>query len=341
MHVRKKLWISFAVMAGVAIAMVLFEWNWLRGPVSSYLSARWGHPVVIHGDLRVELSPKPLVSAESVTLGNVPGASEPFMARALRIDVRVDPLSLFGSAVSLPELTLVEPRVLLERDADGNGNWEFTRPARAPDIGSLQIADGVIRYVNAAAATDVSLDVATSPASATDAMPVHFSGKGRLHNQPFSVDGAGATLLALEDGDHPYRLNAQVRAGDSRLQFDGTVVPNQLENVDGVLTLQGRDLSQLYPIVPVPFPWSPPYRLRGQLKHAAKVWTFHAFTGKVGNSDIAGTFALDMSPAKPFVDADLVSTQLDYRDLGGLVGLPPPEPPTSRTAAQKRTAERW
>jgi len=343
MRVPKAYWISFgitfAVAAAIAITIALFEWNWLRGPISSYMSARFGRPFAIDGDVRVELSAKPLLSADSVSLANAPGSAEPVMARAERVMLRVEPMSLLWGPVSLPELTLVEPRILLERGADGHGNWEFAAPAEIPRIGRLNIDDGVVRYVNTGTATDVSLDVASSAASESGETPVHFSGKGRLRNQPFGVEGDAASLLALQQGERPYRVNARMRAGDTTARFEGTVVPNRPDNVDGSLALQGRDMSQLYPIVPVPFPWTPPYRLSGQLKHDRKLWTFREFTGKVGDSDLAGSFALDVSKVKPFADADLVSTRLDYKDLGGLVGLPPASEATSvRTAAQKKEA---
>ena len=80
--------------------------------------------------------------------------------------------------------------------------------------------------------------------------------------------------------------------------------------------LQGRDLSQLYPIIPVPFPWTPPYRLSGRLKHDNALWSFHQFTGKVGDSDLAGRFDVDRSGQRLLVDADLVSQSLNYKDLG-------------------------
>ena len=79
---------------------------------------------------------------------------------------------------------------------------------------------------------------------------------------------------------------------------------------------QRRDaISELHPLLPVPFPWTPSYRLKERLEHIGNVWTFHEFTGKVGESDLAGRFALDLSSPKPFIDADLVSTRLNYKDL--------------------------
>jgi len=339
MRVPPRTWIAVAVLAVVALTVALFEWNWLRAPLSSYMTMRLGRPFAIDGDLNVELSAKPVLFMDAVTIANAPGLTEPAMLRAQQIALRVDPMSLLDGPVAFAELKLVGPRVLLERDSSGRGNWEFDRTTEVPRVDRLIIDDGVVRYVNPDTATEITLNVTSSSASADSETPVHFSGTGRLRRQPFAVEGDAASLILLEQGARPYRVNAQMRAGDTRARFDGTVVPNQVDNVDGSLTVQGRDLSQLYPMVPVPFPWTPPYRLGGKLKHAGKIWTFHDFSGKVGDSDLAGDFTLDVSKAKPFADADLVSTRLDYKDLGGLVGLPPAnEPPGARTAAQNKEA---
>ncbi|OLC66446.1 MAG: hypothetical protein AUH79_06120 [Betaproteobacteria bacterium 13_1_40CM_4_64_4] len=341
MQIPKKAWIFLGVVAVIAIVVALFEWNWLRSPLATYLSGRVGRPVAIEGNLQGEWSWKPLFSADSVTVRNASWSSEPVMAQAQRIDVRVDVASLLSGPVSLPEVTLVAPEVLLERGPDGRANWELpgTGPSNIPVIGRLNIEDGVIRFLHSEVGTDVVVDVESSASSDSGTTPVHFSGSGRLRNNPFTVEGDAASLLALEKGDRPYRVNASAQAGYTRARFDGTVVPNNVDNVEGALTLQGRDLSQLYPIVPVPFPWTPPYRVSGQLKHTGKLWTFNEFTGKVGDSDVAGNFALDRSKARPFVNADLVSTRLNYKDLGGLIGLPPADaPPSARTPEQNKEA---
>jgi AsmA family protein len=337
MQVPKKAWIVLAVAAVVAIAIALFEWNWLRGPIADYASARVGRPVAIAGDLRGEWSLKPLLSADAVTVGNTGWSTEPVMARAQRVDVRVDLLSLLAGPVALPEVTMVQPQVLLERDADGNGNWKLQGPNDVPLIGRLNIEDGIVRFRHPDVGTDVTINVASAAASESGATPVHFSGSGRLRNNPFTIEGDAASLLALENQDKPYSLNLNARAGYTSARFDGTVIPARLDNVDGALTLQGRDLSQLYPLIPVPFPWTPAYRVSGRLTHGGHLWTFHEFTGKVGDSDVAGNFALDRSRQIPRVDADVVSQRLDYKDLGGLIGLPPANaPPSARTAEQNK-----
>ena len=344
MQIPKTVWILAAIAAIVAITLVFFDWNWLRGPLATYLSAKVGRPVRIEGNFHVALSTRPLLTADYVTVGNAPWSSEPTFASAQRVNVRLDLRSLFFGPLVLHEASMVRPRLLLEKSADGQENWEIggAGPPALPLPGRLKIEDGILRYRDPGAGTDVSINIASSASSASGATPVHFSGSGRLHNSAFVTEGNAESLLALEDRHQPYRLDVKARAGDTNAHFDGTVIPARLDSVDGMLMLQGRDLSQLYPIIPVPFPWTPPYRLSGRLKHDTALWSFHQFTGKVGDSDLAGRFDVDRSGQRLLVDADLVSQSLNYKDLGGLIGLPPASQTASaKSAAQKKeTAKR-
>jgi AsmA family protein len=342
MHKSRKTWIFLGLVTAIAAVVALFEWNWLRGPLADYLGARVGRQIGIDGDLHVELSRQPTVTADSITIANAPWSSEAVMARAQRVALRLDLQSLWDGHPAFPEIDLVQPRILLERNGAGNDNWDFgpaTDARNAVRIERLKIEDGVVQFRNAETGTDVTINVTSSNALDNGAAPLQFSGSGKLRNNPFTIEGSAASLLALENQDQPYALDVSAKAGSTSARFDGTIVPARIDNVDGRLELRGRDLSQLYPIIPVPFPWTPPYALSGRLKHVDRVWTFKEFKGKVGDSDLAGSFAVDRSGPRPAVDADLVSTRLDYKDLGGLVGLPPThEPPSARTAEQNREA---
>lgn len=345
MRVPRKAWLLVGLvgLAGIlAGAVALFEWNMLRRPVAEYVGEKLGRPINIDGDLHVAVSRQPLISADSVTIGNVPWSEEPVMARAQRIAIRVDLASLWDGKLAFPEVTLVEPRIVLERDAQGRANWELagaSDPSAVPRIDRLTIEDGVVEFRDPATGSDVTINVATTGAADNATAPVRLSGSGRLRNRPFTIEGSAASLLALGNQDRPYALAVSARAGSTSASFDGTIVPARVDNVDGALTLQGRDLSELYPIIPVPLPWTPQYRLSGRLRHTTALWTFEKFSGTVGKSDIAGDFSFDSSPQPPRIEADVVSRLLDYKDLGGLVGLPPPNaPPIVQSAAQKEEA---
>ncbi|HEY7853455.1 MAG TPA: hypothetical protein VIB82_10815, partial [Caulobacteraceae bacterium] len=55
----------------IAIFLILFQWNWLRGPLARYLSARLDRPVTITGNLEVHpWSLDPRATVTGVTIGN-------------------------------------------------------------------------------------------------------------------------------------------------------------------------------------------------------------------------------------------------------------------------------
>jgi len=341
---RKSLVVVGVIAALVIVIIALFDWNWLRGPVSGYLSGKLGRPVRIEGNLHGEFSFKPLFTADNVVMENALGSDEPLMVQIQRAGIRIDLWSLLRRPVVLPEINLVAPRVLLERDANGRENWVMGDSEKKADtsgfpvIGTLVIDDGVLRYRDLPGKTNVQAKIEASPAS-DGSMPVRFNGTGTLRGNAFAIEGTAATLLALENKDQPYRVDVKARAGDTRAGFNGNFVPSRPDDLDGSMTLAGRDLSQLYPIVPVPLPWTPAYRLSGRLRHEGAVWSFQQFKGKVGASDLGGNFSVDRKNERPLIEAELTSQQLNYKDLGGLVGLPPPgETPAARTAEPTKEA---
>jgi uncharacterized protein involved in outer membrane biogenesis len=120
--------------------------------------------------------------------------------------------------------------------------------------------------------------------------------------------------------DRPYPFEASVRGAGSSLEAKGAVTrPFDLGRFDATLTLEGRDLSDLYLLTGVTLPNTPPYRLAGALKRDEKVWTFNDFDGRVGASDLAGDVRVDAAE-RLRVDARLTSRRLDIDDLAAVLG---------------------
>ncbi len=336
--------IVVASIGVVVMVLAFFPWNSLRGPIAKYFSHQLGRPVTIGGDLNVKLGWTPRIQVDDVTIGNAPWSKDPQMAHVQRMSVRVKPLSLLFGAPVVPAIELVEPQLLLEKNKEGVGNWIFgdgSGGAPAVRFGTVNVDRGVVRYRDPALRADISVKVQSSAVASDGTASLVVTGDGTLRDEPFHIDGKGEGLSALRNVDDPYPVALHARAGATDLRFAGSIVPSEVENVNGELQLRGKDLSQLYPFVPLPIPWSPPYKLAGHLTHAGTHWSYRQFKGTVGDSDLAGEAGIDLSQPRPLVTADVSSRRFDYKDLGGIVGVPPGESTSAtKTPEQQRATAR-
>ncbi|MEO8040662.1 MAG: AsmA family protein [Betaproteobacteria bacterium] len=336
------------VLACVAVvAMLLVDANILRKPIAAYVGHKLDRPFAINGDLRIRLFGHPRIEANDVVLGNFTGGSRPVMGQVARAVVGIRLLPLLRARVVLPFVELSAPDVLLERDADGRANWNFAEtkapsdgPAmHAPVIESLWIKDGKLAFRDPPSDTDVVLQFDSDRPAGDAEGTLRFTGTGSLRSEEFHLSGHAASLLDLTQAGKPYRLEIAASAGATRASFDGTLVPLELESIDGKLELSGKDLSSLYPLIPVVLPWTPAYRVAGHFTRDGAKYSLAALQGKVGSSDVHGKVALDVSSERPMLVADITSTRLDQKDLAGFLGLPPPAKGKPRTPDQAHAAQ--
>jgi len=314
-------WLAAAGVAVVlAVVVLLFPWNALRGPVAKYVSARLDRTVTI-GALDVDLGRRVRVDAQGVTVANVDWAAERPMIDAVRVVVWFTWTGLFIGAPA--KLRFEDARVALERNAAGEDNWHFGhRSGAVPRVGNIEVDRGKLHYLDAKAAADIALALDTVTGETTEGAQLKFTGEGKLHGERIVLEGTSMGLSQLQDMDDPYRFRLHAVNGRTVIDFDGTVVPSNTDNLDGTLAIAGPDMSKLYPVVPTPIPWTPAYRLVGNLSHT-DVWRYSDFKGVVGASDLAGNITVDTRGKRPATTAQLTSRRFDYKDLGGFVGLPP------------------
>ncbi len=328
---RSLKWIAgvfLALIVLIVLAVAFFDWNWLRGPIARKVSSSTGRSVAINGDLNVHLSLRPRIVANDIVLGNAAWSREPSMARIKRLDFRIDILKLLAGSVAFPEMALSEPHIVFEVSQDGTPNWVFNeqdkdKPVEFPTIGALSIDHGSATYRDPKINTDLALDINTLEAGKDNLeSSLDVAVKGRFKGLPTTLHARGGALLSLGSVDHPYPIKASGMLGSTKASIDGMLLdPLHLKAEQLNFQLEGSDLALLFPIIGVPIPPTPPYKLAGFLDHAGDVWTFRRFKGTVGHSDIAGDFAVDRGKHPQMITAGLVSQKLDMKDFGGFIGV--------------------
>src|SRR5512144_2344451 len=117
------------LLAAVAILVATIDANALVPPLAEQVRRATGRQFSVKGGAALTVSLEPVLRLRDVALANAPGAATPEMIRAGELDVQVALLPLLHRRLDVIRLTLIEPRLALETDAAGRGNWVFQRAA--------------------------------------------------------------------------------------------------------------------------------------------------------------------------------------------------------------------
>jgi uncharacterized protein involved in outer membrane biogenesis len=163
----------------------------------------------------------------------------------------------------------------LETNASGEANWDFLgqeEPAPAerselPIIEEMLIEDGLLVYRNRMTGADVELALAKLTAGEdVEQQQVRMEGNGTYQDRQFSLNMTGGSLEALQNPNEPYPINLELVAGDFQAKAEGTLTEaTRMTALDLALDVRGEDMANLFPILGLVIPPTPPYSLSGQL----------------------------------------------------------------------------
>ncbi|WPN57429.1 AsmA family protein [Pseudomonas sp. P9_31] len=319
--------------------------------------------------------PWPHVVAEDLSLGSPDWSKRPQMATLKRVELRISPLALLTQRVVIPRIDLTEPNADLQRLADGRANWTFKFDPKDPnaepshwalDIGAIGFDKSHVTLDDQSLKTRLDLlidplgkpipfsdivgDKAAKTALEKGGSPQDYAFalkvKGQYHGQNLAGQGKIGGLLALQDATRPFPLQAQVNIADTSVELAGTLTdPLNLGALDLRLKLAGASLGNLYPLIGVTLPDTPPYATDGHLtaklhEPGGAVYRYEDFNGKIGESDIHGNLAYVASQPRPKLSGALVSNQLLFSDLAPLIGADSNAKQTARGGESKQPTDK-
>ncbi len=327
------------IAAGVGIALAVFDWNDARGFIARQASKTLNREVAIDGDLKVHLGDPIRIHVEGVRVANADWSDEKTMAELKALDASLRFWPLLRGNYEFPEIRLFAPKLVLEKNDQGEPNWNFGGPdpgkeaakeAATPDnrgdipiIEALAVEEGRVRYRDPTSKIDIDSGINTAVGGNGEAQ-VHLDGNGNFAGQPFTLVVEGGSLQYLRDNPKPYPIKVEAAIGKTKGKIEGSIAePVKLEGVDLSVALSGDDLSDVFPILGIPTPKTRPYSIAGHLGREGTVWRFDGMNGKVGESDLSGTVAVDTGGGKPKITGDLTSKKLAAVDMAGFIGASP------------------
>jgi AsmA protein len=320
--------ISFALILLPVLGVAIVGWNWLRGPIERMALEKTGRALSIGGDFTVDFAwPQSRLRATGVTFANPAWAVQKNMVAAEAVEVVLDLPQLLVRNIVFPEFRLERPVIFLEQASGGRKNWLLDLEQQDEDarimIGRLMLDQGLFGYDDLQEKTSIRAELST-PQGAAAGSGLDFTAHGKYRGQPLQAHGNGGPVLALRDESAPYPLQVELNMGRTTVKAAGSVTSLlKISALDIRLALRGASLDQLFPLLGMVFPKTGSYATEGHLVHSGHNWRYEKFSGRIGNSDIAGTLTVETGGKRPTLTANLVSRRLDLADLGPLIGVQP------------------
>lgn len=321
---------TLALLALMVVLLLLFQWNWLRGPIGDWASARYDREIALGGDFDVNLlSWTPSARIRGLRVGGPDWALERDTLRIADAQASVRLWPLLTGRIEMPVVEITRPEVVLISTSDGRKSWlldpdrpESDDALQLPPINRLTIRDGKLSLTDQARAIQLDATIDAREGSGGDA-GFRLAGRGTMDGTPLTLEIRGGPFINI-DRNRPYGFKAELSGVRSSLIADGAITrPFDLGQFTATLSLEGRDLADLYLLTGITTPNTPPYKLSGRLDRDDDLFAFTGFKGRVGSSDLSGNIRVDRVGERRRVRADLRSQLLDIGDLAAVLGARP------------------
>jgi uncharacterized protein involved in outer membrane biogenesis len=273
--VRIGLWslaaIVLLVVAGAAVFLATFDPDSLKPRIVAAVKQTTGRDLTLAGRIRLGVSLQPTLTVQDVSFANPPGFSRPQMATLQRLDLKLALIPLLSRQVEIDRLVLVKPDILLETNAQGQPNWQFTRESNTATVQSasanpqenkptrisiaeVRIENGTLGWRNASSNRSTVLNLASFRATAASPdANVHIDSSASYNGTEFTLSGECGPLTRFQQPEDrtPWPVQLALAGAGAKLAVNGTVTqPQQGRGYSVKLTANVPDLAGLAPLLP-------------------------------------------------------------------------------------------
>jgi uncharacterized protein involved in outer membrane biogenesis len=315
-----------------------------------------GRDLVIDGPIELSLLPVPTATASGVKFFNMLGSQNPNMVEVKSVTVALSLPALLMGSLAVSEVTLVEPKIVLEVNPEGKPNWEFTpsiaeaRPAaskpsspRPLSLGRLTIDNGTLIFSDSKAGLSVVAEKANFSASVGSIDgPYSLAGNATVNGAPSKID-----LSVGSKGTSGHSAEIALEAGGGTLSFKGNLSElGPKARLSGLASSSADNLiafaETLIRIAGQPEPALPPllagkFSFDGHVEVSQTAAAAKEFKLALGQDNASGALALTLKPNLA-VNGKLAAPRLDLDRWLAAVARPASAQPTPAAAGSSAVA---
>ncbi len=310
-----------------------------RALVTEEVRAATGRELVLGGTAELRLSLEPTITINDISFANAEWGSSPWMVTASKIEAQVRLIPLLFGRLDIKRVTLIDPEVLIETNADGVGNWEMTTAPGygddtseasggfIPAIKEIVLEQGrvTVRDGEAGTTTVISVDRLLAEARGFRA-PLEIEASGRYNDTAFSLEGEIGSIAGLS-ADALFPINLTGEIADIRIGLDGWIgKPLAGREIDILVTAEGDSFLALSDRIGWSYPEIGPYSASFRLVDSAVgQFSITDMTAELGREDeefaaVSGSIANLLEGTG--LELDIVVKARTLKRIGEIFDLP-------------------
>lgn len=327
--------LALVLLATIALGAVFFiPAERIVGVAVPKFNAMTGRTLVIDGPIRPSFWPQLGVTTGPISISNADWSQSGPMLQADGLAISLDMGALIGGQIKITGVEAIAPRIVLERSAKGQENWDMAGLTDAPTAGTATvgagraitldkalISKGSLTFIDHASGARHILSAITAEAAVPD-----FSGSAKLdfsavmNGQAFQTSAQIAQFQDFLDGK-VVGADITLRADDANLVFKGRAGWASLE-AEGDLNAKLGNMKAISALAGVAAP-DLPEGLGARLVEVVGAITLtskgsvHLRSGriKLDNNALAADVDLTTDGARPKVSAKVVAGSLNLVSL--------------------------
>jgi AsmA protein len=267
------------VIAALLLIPLFVDVNHYKPEIEKQVSSATGRPFSIEGDLKLSFFPWAGLAFTDLHLGSPPGFDEKDFLFVKSFDARMKLLPLLSRDIQVERFVIEEPRILLEKDKSGRGNWEGlggldekSAPAVDPQpepkktdetlflkslaVGEFAVRNGSLLYMDHQTGSRQELsDLSLELKDVSLDRPIHLLLSALFNKTPLSVEGVIGPV-GKEPGKGQIPLDVSIKAfREVTLNLNGNV-QNAMDDpqFDVALAVDPFSPRKVVAAIGVPFP---------------------------------------------------------------------------------------
>jgi uncharacterized protein involved in outer membrane biogenesis len=324
------------LIAAAVVALLTVDVNRFKPQIVAAVENATGRKLEIAGDLELKIFPLPAVAVNGVTFANAPWGSRPHMATIGEFAAEPDLFALLRRQIKIDRLVLSDVDLLLEKNRQGQANWEFAAKSEAKpaapqeqkaagdqhQVSDLPVISNVLlknvklahRDAQSGASNDLLLNELSVKEQGSGLLATRLVAVINTHR--VEAEGTLGSLAELSAPSRPWPVKMTVRVPGATATVDGTLAqPMLAKGIDLNVGADVPDLAKMASAFGASAP-AVPVKLQTKIKDSgAQRYAFSGLTAALAQSDLAGSGEIALGGTRPSLKLDLASKSFDVTSL--------------------------